>query len=125
LLPAGARSELFTQHLDVAPTILGILGIQSPADWLGRNLAAANVPLRGLPVIQEQSHVSGIVDNGLIYRFDEKSGRASLLRIGEHEFVPIDHNSPQASLAAAYGERLSLFRRWVRWRHFQRVVQGN
>ncbi|MHC5212193.1 MAG: sulfatase [Planctomycetota bacterium] len=37
----GARLELPVSLVDVAPTMLGLLGLARPADWQGRDLAAA------------------------------------------------------------------------------------
>ncbi|MBN1674562.1 MAG: sulfatase [Kiritimatiellae bacterium] len=38
LLPAGARPEGYVHHIDVAPTILNLLGIETPDEMDGRSL---------------------------------------------------------------------------------------
>ncbi len=123
LIRPGTHSDLYTQHPDVGPTILGLLGIQSPPEWLGRNLCEPTVPIRAFPVTIEQAHMSGIVDNGLVYRLDQKSSRGALLRIEGEQLNPLSESDPAASLQPAYADRLSLFNPWVRWRHFRRVVE--
>lgn len=122
LFPPGSHSDLYTQHPDVAPTILGLIGKKPPAEWLGRNLAATTVPLRAFPVKQEQSKFSGIIDNGLAYRLDEKSARATLLQINGEQFEPVAADDSALALCPAYADRLSLFTPWARWRHYKRVL---
>ncbi len=40
-LPTGHVSQLLFGMLDMAPTLLGLLGLEAPANWQGRNLAPA------------------------------------------------------------------------------------
>ena len=39
-LPAGRRIDFPASLVDVAPTVLGLLGVRIPADWRGRDLSA-------------------------------------------------------------------------------------
>lgn len=121
-IPGGAQSDLFTQHPDVAPTILSLLGVQPPDEWLGRDLTRQSVPLRTLPVKAEQAKFTGLIDNGLVYRLDEKASRGSLLRIEGEQLVPVADGDTARDLAAALEQRVIAFTPWVRWRHYQRVV---
>ena len=69
------KSELFPAaqhapehiHLDIAPTILNLVGIESPKEFLGRNLLADTIPPRMSFISLKHSQVSGILDNGLLY----------------------------------------------------------
>jgi hypothetical protein len=124
LFAPGGRCGLFTQQPDLAPTIAGLVGVPPDEQWLGRNLAAPRVPLRAFPVKVEQAKLGGIVDNGLVFRLDEKSSRSALMRIDGEQLSPLDPGDPRLKLAPAYADRLGLFTPWVRWRHFRRVVNA-
>jgi arylsulfatase A-like enzyme len=41
VLPAGRRSGLLFGMLDMAPTLTGLLGLDAPSNWQGKNLAPA------------------------------------------------------------------------------------
>src|SRR5690606_605410 len=122
LFAAGQHSALFTQHPDVAPTLLSLMKISAPSSWLGRDLTQPQVPLRALPVKVEQAKLAGIIDQGVVFRFDEKSNRAALLRIEGEQLVELPPDHPAAALIASYTQRMEAFTPWVRWRHYQRVV---
>ena len=58
-LPAGLRLDLPASLVDVAPTMLGLLGLEIPPDWRGRDLSALcldrNARLHPAPVFIDSS----------------------------------------------------------------------
>jgi hypothetical protein len=114
---------LYTQHLDLAPTVLSLLDIESPEDWLGRNLCDAKPPPRSFVVELELSGLKGIVDNGLLYRLEGNSGKRSLMKIEQDGLVEHSASDAENALMPIYHSRLSMFEPWVVWRHYRRASQ--
>lgn len=123
-LRPGARADLYTNHLDLAPTIVGLVGGVPPAEWLGRDLSAVEVAPRVLEVSLEQSRQCALVDQGLLYSVDPTSGRATLRRIEGDGLAPLDPRDPARGLLRRYERRLAHFEEWVLWRHLRRAVEG-
>jgi len=113
-------SRLQANHLDFAPTIAGLLGLASPDEWLGRNLAAAQVPSRVLHVNLQHSRISGALDGNRFYAFDAKSQRGTLYSFEEDTLRELP---PDKDLGDAFTLRIQRHRDWAVWRHLDRALR--
>lgn len=123
LFPAAQQSSIYSSHLDVAPTILGILGIPPPDAWLGRKLFDVSVPAMASHVTIHLSRSTGIVDNGLFAAFGDADPHGRLYRISAGALEPIADGNDQEPLLARYRERDQLMQTWIRYRHLLRATQ--
>lgn len=112
-------SRLQANHLDISPTILGLLGLQSPRDWLGRNLADVEVPSRQLYVRIQQSKVVGVIDRNVIYSYDEKSGVKGFYELIGNGMKEFDGDT---NLSDKFLAGITLTDRWATWRHLDRAL---
>lgn len=112
-------SRLEANHLDIGPTILGVLGLPSPKDWLGRNLADEEVPSRQLVVHIQQSKIVGVIDRNVVYSYDEKSGIKRFYRLIGNDMKEFGGDS---ELSGKFLDRIILTDRWAVWRHLDRAL---
>jgi len=119
LFPKPTISRIQANHLDMAPTILGLLGLPSPEDWLGRNLADARVTSRQLYVRIQQSNIVGVIDQDMVYSYDEKNGMTRFFKWGENEMTEFP-GDPDLSRKFLAGIRRT--DRWAVWRHLDRAL---
>lgn len=112
-------SRLQANHLDIAPTILGLLGMESPGDWLGRNLADAEVSSRLLYVRIEQGKIVGAIDRNVIYSYDEKSGVKRFYDLTGNDMKEFDGDT---NLSRSFLDRIIRTDRWAVWRHLDRAL---
>lgn len=120
--PSVVRRDLFTNHLDLAPTVAGLVGIAAPPEWLGRDLSTRDVAPRTFEVTLEQSRQSVLIDQGLVYSLDRRADRAELRRMDGDRLLPLSPDDPLRRLAPRYQDALAHFEDWVRWRHFARAA---
>jgi len=78
LFPNARRVDTQANHLDLGPSILGMLNLKSPADWLGRDLTGKVFPARLLHVRAPQSQAAAVIDGDLIYRCRKDDNRGTL-----------------------------------------------
>ena len=80
LFPVPAQSQLCTNHLDVAPTIVSLLGLTPPQEWLGRNLLAQSIPsLLQFVTITHLRHTQCVLDDGLLYDAAASPSHAAMM----------------------------------------------
>jgi arylsulfatase A-like enzyme len=121
LFPSAQRSVLSTAHLDIAPTLLSLVGLESPKEFLGRNLLAATIPPRMSFISLKHSQVSGILDNGLLYVFEAPRNRSRLMDATTSPFAPLSPTDPRQSLLKDYDSLEKAFDKWATWRHLARA----
>lgn len=116
------NSKLFSSHLDVAPTLLGLLNVEAPAEWLGRDLSMPEAPARLSYVTVDQAKLTAVVDNGRLFELDAKGGERPMqaFNLKPDRFAPLDLT---AELVNAYRPSLEHFSDWVRFRHFRRALE--
>jgi hypothetical protein len=108
--------KISTSHLDLTPTMAKLLGVEGSEEWLGRDVLAAQIPPRLLLMRMDQAKLTGIVDNGLLYVLDEKSGRSMLYEIADDRLVAVEGRVDQ------YKEKARQFVPWAVWRHLKRAT---
>lgn len=123
LFAAAQQSSLYSSHLDVAPSILGILGITPPAAWLGRELFDESVPAAASHVTIHLSHSTGIIDNGLLAAFGESGSRGRLYDMSAGALTPAADDELNQQLLAQYRERDQVMQKWIRYRHLLRATR--
>jgi hypothetical protein len=123
LFPTSQQSRLNTSHLDVAPTIVTLLGLQPPAEWLGRNLMSQSIPA----VLQFVSitHIrrTCVLDNGLLFVRDPGPLKSRIYDFSDGELKPLAEGDSRQRLADAYEKQSDWYSQWSVWRHLMRADQ--
>ncbi|MCY2954204.1 MAG: LTA synthase family protein [Planctomycetota bacterium] len=122
LFPTKQEGRLSTSHLDVAPTLAHLLGVEESGEWLGRDILADQVPARMLFMRMDQGKVSGVADNGLVYVLDDQSARSKLYEVVDNRLVPVGSNDPRSRLVDQYKGKVQKVMPWAVWRHLKRAT---
>jgi arylsulfatase A-like enzyme len=78
LFPQGRRSDTVAGHVDVAPTVLDLLGFEAPDGWEGRSLFADRRPGRAYFYAANDHYLLGVREGDLKYIYDASRGREQL-----------------------------------------------
>lgn len=79
LFPRGMRSPVIGSHPDLAPTLLDLVGITSPAGWDGRSLFDPRKPPRAYFFAAAWGeYLLGVLDQNFKYVYDAREGRQEL-----------------------------------------------
>jgi membrane-anchored protein YejM (alkaline phosphatase superfamily) len=123
LFPAGVESRINSDHLDIAPTLTRLVGLDAPREWLGRDMLADRIADRLQFVTITQVRRTGVIDGELLYVLDRKSDHSTMHTIGERDLVALPETDPRAAAAAmtTYRAEADLFNGWATWRHLARA----
>ncbi len=72
---AHRRRDTLGQQIDIAPTILQLLGLDAPAEWQGRSLFAADRPNRAYLFTGMIHYLFAVVEGDRKYIFDATTNR--------------------------------------------------
>jgi len=109
-------------HLDLAPTIAGFLGIASSPDWLGRNLLSSSVSPRMLYVQRNYlNQQSAIVDGEMLYVRDDNAALEYLYYRGEESKKNLAKTPARLRLMKEYRKSARHFEDFVVLRHLERA----
>jgi phosphoglycerol transferase MdoB-like AlkP superfamily enzyme len=122
LFPSAQHSSLVTNHLDIAPTLTKLLGLTPPADWLGRDVFADEIPARLLFMQAKLARVQAVLDNGVVSVYECARQRSKLYDISNGGFEPIGDSDPRIALSSSYRQQNELFQKWAVWRHMARAA---
>jgi arylsulfatase A-like enzyme len=78
LFPEGRRDDTVASHVDVAPTVLDLLGVAAPAEWEGRSVFAERRPPRAYFYAANDHYLLGVREGDLKYVYDASRGRDQL-----------------------------------------------
>jgi arylsulfatase A-like enzyme len=78
LFPEPIRIDEIGQQVDLAPTILDVLGYATPGQWQGRGLFAPDRPNRAYLFSSRGSFMFGLVDGDMKYIYDVDGYRTAL-----------------------------------------------
>lgn len=124
LFPKAAQSKLFTSHIDMSPTLASMVGLKPPPQWLGRDLMADLIPARVSFLTIQHAQIDAILDNGIMYEWDERTGHSQLYCLDSKSMTKLESSDPRQKLVDQYHQREILFEKWVAWRHLGRAVAG-
>jgi arylsulfatase A-like enzyme len=111
LFPEGGRADTVAGHVDLAPTVLDLLGVEAPQGWEGRSLFAARRPPRAYFYAANDHYLLGVREGDLKYVYDASRGRDQLFDLARDP-------DEQENLAAARPEVCSRLRqRLAAWKH--------
>ncbi|MBF5042617.1 sulfatase-like hydrolase/transferase [Aggregicoccus sp. 17bor-14] len=122
LLRQPQREALFTNHLDVAPTLASLFGLPQPAGWQGRDLLAPQVERRTLYLGLGASNRSGLIDNGYALEHNANDGSLHGYTVTADLFTPLD-SLPEA--LAAQGPAVQDFEARLKLRHLRAALQAD
>jgi membrane-anchored protein YejM (alkaline phosphatase superfamily) len=112
-------SKVMTSHIDVPPTILRLLGLTPPKEWLGRDLLAEQIPAAMHYVTMPHSRKIGVIDNDLLC-VRERSGGLELFEIGDTALTKLSQNDARYALMPQYEREIVWYDAWSYWRHLKR-----
>jgi hypothetical protein len=108
---APRESPVFSNHLDLAPTLAGMFGFDAPKDWLGRDLTAREVKPRILFVgLGVGLHV-GLIDEGVAISRNEKEHATHVWNASVAPFLPLaadPHEAAYAKMAETLDDKIKL-----------------
>jgi arylsulfatase A-like enzyme len=78
LFAGGRRDGTVGGHVDVAPTVLDLLGVEAPADWEGRSLFAPGRPPRVYFYAANDHYLLGVREGDLKYVYNATRGQDQL-----------------------------------------------
>ena len=111
LFPQGRRSDTVGSHVDLAPTVLDVLGVPAPAGWEGRSLFAEGRPPRAYFYAANDHYLLGVREGDLKYVYDASRGREQLYDLARDP-------DERENLAAARPEICHRLRqRLAAWKH--------
>jgi len=114
LFAKGATSDAIGAHIDLAPTVLDLLGIPAPAGWQGRSLLNPDAPRRAYFFGIRNDYIFGLRDGRYKYVLNSSQGREELYDL------ELDR-SERMNLARAQPERCrELRQRLAAWVAYQR-----
>jgi lipoteichoic acid synthase len=97
LFAQGRRDATVGGHVDVAPTVLDVLGVEAPAEWEGRSLFARARPPRVYFYAANDHYLLGVREGDLKYVYNATRGRDEL-------FDLVRDPDERHNLAAAHPE---------------------
>lgn len=123
LFPTERRSGNVSQHTDLGPSILGMTGIEAPAEWLGQNLLSPNVQSREVYLRILQAGYSVLIDDQFaVVQYPQ--GKSKLFKIGDHRMEHLSDCDLSPTIRGELEERSKLFLQWAMLRHFDRAFEN-
>lgn len=122
LFPQPLRCQIPANHLDLAPTLAGLLGLPIPPDWLGRNLTEPQVDNRMLLVRIEQSGIGGLIDDNVVVRKRDDEEVLEMFQLRGHEMDALPESDPRLALLPQYDQFVRTIKPWASWRHLERAL---
>jgi arylsulfatase A-like enzyme len=119
LFPTESHGATPANHLDLSPTLLGMVGLQPPASMLGRNLTKAKVEPRLLYVARGVGNYVGLIDGDYAYSMNLAEGLSRLYRIKESGFETADTSKLAPASLETFSREVSLFDDRVTLRHLE------
>jgi hypothetical protein len=122
LFPQTSTSNLTTNHLDIAPTILAALNVSAPSQWLGRNVFANEMPARLMFVQAKLAQIHGVIDNGLISVYECGRKRQRMYDYSTGGFELLGSSDLRTNLMPRYNSDDELFQKWSIYSHVARAT---
>lgn len=115
LFKDGRRSDVVGSHLDLAPTLLDLMGIPQPAHWHGRSLFDPDRPPRTyLFAAAWGQYLLGVRERHMKYIYDARKGQ------GELYDLAVDPDEQKNIAAAEPALALRLRQRLAAWMQVER-----
>jgi arylsulfatase A-like enzyme len=111
LFPQGRRADTVGSTVDVAPTVLDLLGVEAPAEWEGRSLFAEGRPPRAYFYAANDHYLLGVREGDLKYIYDASRGRDQLFDLAR------DPDERENLAAARPDVCVRLRQRLAAWKH--------
>jgi arylsulfatase A-like enzyme len=109
------RSAVLGQQIDVAPTILELLGAPAPTAWQGQSLFAADRRNRVYLFTAFHHYLFGVIDGDRKYVYNATTGREHLYDLAAD---PAERHNLAGQLSES-SHRAALHRRLAAWVRFQ------
>jgi len=78
MFPKPVVNDSLVRQIDIAPTLLDMLGMETPAQWQGTSIFGAPRPERAYSFAAIGKFTFGLIENRMKYVYDFEDGRAEL-----------------------------------------------
>jgi arylsulfatase A-like enzyme len=110
LFPQGRREDTVGSSVDVAPTVLDLLGVEAPAEWEGRSLFALRRPPRAYFYAANDHYLLGVREGDLKYVYDASRGREQLFDLARDPDEAHDLAAAHPDVCARLRQRLAAWK---------------
>jgi arylsulfatase A-like enzyme len=114
LADRAERLDVLGQQIDLAPTLLDLLGLDAPAEWQGQSLFAAGRPNRAYFFTAFYHYLFGMIDGHHKYIWNVSTGKAQY-----YDLLHDPGETMDLMGAPSHGLPADLHRRLASWVHFQ------
>jgi hypothetical protein len=110
-----------TSHLDVAPTLAGLMELPRPETWLGRDFSAGTVESRTSLMTSVFGERVGLVDGD--WGWCEEQGKpVAAYKVGDLVFEPVPVSALPQGAAEKYHSQVAALDRRIELRHLDRAL---
>jgi arylsulfatase A-like enzyme len=106
--------DMLGQQIDIAPTVLDLMGLEAPAEWQGKSLFAQDRTERAYFFTAFYHYLFGMIEGNRKYIWNASTGRAQYFDLGNDPGERVDLLAARSHRAPA-----ELHRRLASWVHFQ------
>jgi arylsulfatase A-like enzyme len=110
LFPQGRRDATIGGHVDVNPTILGLLGLDAPAEWEGRSLFAGDRPPRAYFYAANDDYLLGVREHDFKYVYNASRGRDLLFDLARDPDERHDVSAAHPDVCRRLRQRLAAWK---------------
>jgi arylsulfatase A-like enzyme len=115
LFPHEREMKGAGRQIDIAPTLLSLLGMREPAQWQGANLFTQSRDRRVYMFSGNGNYILGLIDGNMKYIYDFNLDRAELYDLTTDPYEHHNLSSDPAYAVLTQREKLRL----QAWRSFQ------
>jgi hypothetical protein len=122
LFPKPLTSRLPSSHPDIAPAIVGMLGLGAPPQWIGRDLLADQIPARLDYATIMHIHKLAVRDGNLLYVWDQAHDRSDIFELSGFSIRPLKPTDARIALLPRFHSQAQLFDDWNTEHHLKRAL---
>ena len=122
LFPTPLISQLPNSHPDIAPAIVGLLGLRAPPQWIGRDLLADRIPARLDYATIMHIHKLAVRDGNLLYVWDQAHDKSEMFELNGFAMQHLSPGDRRLQLLPRYRAQAQLFDDWNVQHHLKQAL---
>jgi phosphoglycerol transferase MdoB-like AlkP superfamily enzyme len=123
LFPQALTSQLPSSHPDIAPAIVGMLGLRAPPQWVGRDLLADQIPARLDYATVMHIHKIALRDGKLLYVWDQSRDKGEMFELNGYAIQPLAPSDRRLEMLPRYRAQAQLFDDWNMQHHLKQALE--